>query len=350
MENYNKHNDLISNFFYLVKKNYTLDIHETLKRFSTNAIIEEFGSIQDFQPYNYLDYMDETDLNKSLSVEEFEQHNLPNEIKELKEIVSIVELRIENNNLFKEHESLLLSRYFIRNWKAIIKEEVEKEIKRGNNLEQLKNRIISILKEIEYRTNSSYTLNIESALLYYYSYSTNDIIKLMANSINDDIDWVENLTRKNIRNQKIVLDENASKNDFIKYLKSFLKTDRFLAREKNYQFKNKFENEITNFINTICSYNDSDNIVENFNLSFIPKGRNNINILNFSKVFYYAKFKGIIKSSQGEINKILSHSFNISERYFENITKNTITKELENKRKTEDFIVKVLKPFEKRSN
>jgi len=350
MKNYNRHNDLISNFFYLVKKSYTLDYLETLTRFSTNNIIDEFGSIQDFSPYNYLDYTDENKLNRALTVKEFEEEYFPNELKELKEIFSIIKLRIEKKNLFKKHESLLLSRYFIHNWKISIKEGIKKEIKKGNNLEELKNQLISVLKEVEYRIDLPYTLNIESSLLYYYSYSTNDLIKLMATSIDDDIDWIKNLEEDDIKHQTIILDKNASKDDFIKYLKSFLKTARFDTRKKGYEFKNEFENEITNFINTICGYDNFDTKIENFNLSFIPKGKNNINILNFSKVFYYAKFKGIIKSTQGEINKILSDVFNIRERCFQDITNVKIENELKDKRMTEDFITKVLKPFEKRSN
>lgn len=350
MNNYNRHNDLISNFFYLIKKNYTLDTHKTLKRFATNTIISEFGSMQDFPPYNYLDYMDETELNGELSVEEFEEENLPNEIKELRKLFSILELRIENKNLFNNLESLLLSRYFIHNWRIIIKEGIAKELKKKVNLEQLKNRIISILKEIKYRTDLSYTLDVKNVILYHYSYSTNNLIKLMSTSIDEDIEWVNSLTEKEIQNQKIILHENASKPDFIIVLILFLKTNIFLSKEENYEFKDEFENEITNFINMICSYNDSDNIVEKFNLSFIPKGKNNINILNFSKVFYYAEFKGIIKSKKGEINKILADVFNISERYFQYITKDKIKNELKDKIMTEDFITKVLNPFEKRSN
>lgn len=300
MNNYNRHNDLISNFFYLIKKNYTLDTHKTLKRFATNTIISEFGSMQDFPPYNYLDYMDETELNGELSVEEFEEENLPNEIKELRKLFSILELRIENKNLFNNLESLLLSRYFIHNWRIIIKEGIAKELKKKVNLEQLKNRIISILKEIKYRTDLSYTLDVKNVILYHYSYSTNNLIKLMSTSIDEDIEWVNSLTEKEIQNQKIILYPKSNKRKLINLITEI--------EEPKEGYTKKIELEIRKYIDYIT---DNENFESDFDLSFLNNKTKN---KDFAKIFLLLQVKGFILNNKTELSGILADSLNIKIR------------------------------------
>jgi hypothetical protein len=322
MKNYNIHNDLISNFFYLIKKQFTHVEYNDDGKFS----------IQNIRP-------------------ELTDGKLYGRELELEKIIFILNLRINSSNFLKDDKVLLLSRFFYVNWRFLMKSHIEKEIKKGTELKHLKNKIVSVLKEIEYRTELKYTLEIENIFNGAINfYSTNELIKLFGNSIVEDIEWINKLNLESLKTQKIILHKNASKNNIIKVLSIFLKTNMSISKEKGYDYeknKSQYNNDVANFINTICGYNDKlENSVNSFNLSFIPKGKDNINIINFSKIFYYAKFKGIIKSNQGEINRILSDSFNMAERYFENITKNTIEKEKTN----QDFIDYVLKPFEKRSN
>lgn len=274
--------------------------------------------------------MDESDLKGKLSVEEFEQENLPNEIQELKEIFSILEFRIVNNNLFKNIETLLVSRYFINNWRITIKEQIVKEIKKGNNLEQLKNQIISALKEIEYRTDLPYTLNIESAILYYYSYSTNDIIKLMATSIDDDIDWVKNLTVESLKNQKIILSPKLKKVRLISLITEIQKG------KKNYNEKTDLE--IKKFINFII---DKNSISSDYNLSFLRSKDEN---REFAKIFLLLQSKKLIlNKTKDELNQILADCLNISDTTLENFyTIKKLEKELEDKSTSEAYLINEL--------
>lgn len=294
------------------------------------------------------------DIKSSNFLESFEENN---------SLTRIVNFFVSHKPHFKTLEGsiignkdyLILSRLFIKDWEEYIKKEIAKSIESGHTLSDIKNSIVCSIYEYERLTTLNFTWDLYNDVssrlfrysLPYFDYYRNQVFDIKINPIRDDIVWVNSLTEKNLQNQKIILNKNASKTNFINVLTEFLKTYPF---EKEFEYKSEFKKEITNFINTICSFNNSNNIIEDFNLSFIPKGRNNINIINFSKVFYYAQYKGIISSNQGEINKILSDAFNISERYFQNITKAKIKKELEDKSKTEDFIKKVLNPFKKRSN
>ena len=275
MKNFNRHNDLISNFFYLITN-----------FFSTH------GGIQKLEPYSYLDYMDETNLEGSLSVEEWELNNFPDKIKELKELIA-------------------------------------REIKKGYSLETLKNRIISTLKEIEYRIDLPYTINIKVALLYYFSYSTNDVIELMANSINEDIDWVNNLTEKDLENKKIILNSKLTKGKLVSTIIEILKG--------KYKFNEDINFEIKKFINYIADKKSSD---YEYNLNFLK----NNEIKTLAKIFFLLQFKGlIINENKGELTKILADCLNVSASTLNHSFKvKKLKKELESNSTAEAYLINEL--------
>lgn len=341
--NYSRHNDFISNFFFLV--NGILDLSEEGRHANDYQINADFRTLYD----------------------------------EIEKVYYILKLRFNNNkSYFDDYEKLLLSRYFIGNWKLTIRIEIEKELKKGVEIDKLKEPIIASLLEVKYRSRYNRTWELNSAIediqiirsIFFDSSDKNlksqnkleeekeelnridknaeeiiaanphvDFEKLLDNcheyeddgcypdpndyifysNIDEDIRWVKELNEDeiNLSKSKLKLAPKARKKDLSKVIVKLLKDKYF-----NKGYNDKYASQIDSLINYIFSPEILD---AEFNLSFIKKDK----ITAFSKVFFYCQHYGFITSSKQDIIKLLSEVFDIGKRRLENITKDVVTKELQ---------------------
>jgi len=114
--------------------------------------------------------------------------------------------------------------------------------------------------------------------------------------------------------------ELQSKNDENKILKVI--SDLLRDRRINKYHKPEYINEIDILLKFLFYPN---NLQIDFDLTFIQKNK----VLDFSKVFLFLQYKGIITSNKGDVNRAMAHVFNKDKRTFEDISIKQIERELE---------------------
>jgi len=349
MKDYQKHNDLVSNFFQLYQY---FDIGVT---YTEQKIINvQFSNVIYALKLKYC--IDEPDF---------------------------------LDNIFKNDEFLLMSIFIFSNWREIIKKSIKQNLNYFS-FRILKKKILSSLIEANIRTGS-YSIvsgffnrsdtenivltNIETfnydrfiddvannnfkKINSYFNYSLNKktikilnkqkqnltveeiiykqpLFKYKPNIIKyvdlfDEINWLENLSIEDVKNNKFILKDKFSGKNLIKPIIEIIKP----VYKKEYN--DQYNDEIKKFIYYITSV---ENNIVNFNLSFIKSTKQK---MFFAKIFLFLRFKGIITQKKGIVNKILSDLLNISERTLENITNNNIKKELEQNESGIAYIINQIK-------
>lgn len=320
---YNSHNDLLSNFFYLI-----------------NEVGVYIANDQNMHATEYHDtYEDGTEMIITIKQREeptnIEYFNFQRDIYSLSKIYPILELKYSPSishfkesgiSIFEDHYHLLLSRYIFTNWKSDIKFEIAKKISKGISFLYLQNQVIASLKEIELRSCIDFTWDLYNDFDKRWFDYTDGNIREDENGeiidptsfalISEDIEWIKNLTEDDVKNQKIIIHEKASKQRLINGIYKMIDKDLLSKVKSSENDKIGYKKEIKNFINYIVqkenekpSYSDPQ-----LNLSFITKPK------EFYKIFYYCSLNHnkedkdfrFIKSKKTEIAKIFDDTLNKS--------------------------------------
>jgi len=306
MENYNRHNDLISNFFYLIKiiANYTsTKIYDEIIHFSNEFVEPTEKETEQFTEAN-------EELKKILPILK-DKYGISITDYEPQHSCEFFQNK-PDNLILDNYEHLLISGFFYGNWKPLIKSEM-KELNTSSFI-SIKKRIIASLVEVKYRaTNFSWTIETD----LHSNYVDNCHFHYF-NSIDDDILWVSNLTINDIENQKIKLSSKLNKKKLISLIIEIQKG------KENYN--ETIGLEIEKFINFIT---DENSVRSDYNLSFLKNKDEN---REFAKIFLLLQSKKLIlNKTKGELNQIISDCLNISDTTLENFyTIKKLKKELEN--------------------
>lgn len=317
---YNSHNDLLSNFFYLI-----------------NEIGVYIANDQNMHATEYHDtYEDGTEMIITIKQREeptsIEYFNFQRDIYSLSKIYPILELKYSPSishfkesgiSIFEDHYHLLLSRYIFPNWKSDIKFEIAKKISKGISFLYLQNQVIASLKEIELRSCIDFTWDLyndfdKRCFNYYEGNIYEDengepIFPTSFHQISEDIQWVKNLTEDDVKNQKIIIHEKASKQRLINGINKMINENLLSIVKYSEKDKIGHKKEIKNFINYIIQKENEKPSYSNpqLNLSFITKPK------EFYKIFYYCSLKHkddkdfrFIKSKKTEIAKIFDDTLN----------------------------------------
>ena len=221
-------------------------------------------------------------------------------------------------SFLNNYDHLLISRYCYSNWKVLIKQEVALELSKKRSLESIKNLVISSFIEIDYRTKLYFTWDLyqeELRNLNSSDFELGPFFSRQTISTLEDVEWIKNLTEDDVKNQKIIIHEKASRQKLINGINKMV--DENLLSIVKYSEKDKigYKKEIKTFINYIIqkenekpSYSDPQ-----LNLSFITKPK------EFYKIFYYCSLNHkkdkdfrFIKSKKTEIAKIFDDTLNKS--------------------------------------
>jgi len=304
--------NLIDRFFFIINKlnenfQFHMDLHllqnktydlSKIENHTCNHLFEEFG-LNDYSEYLFSE--------------------LQNIFKILKNRFNISWLEESNNfSLIENYNHLLISRYTYSFWKVIIKQELSVQLRKGNDIKSLKSLIISSLEEIKYRTHLNYTWDIyqeELRSVNKFDIEFEPFFNRQTTSINEDIKWVSNLTQDDVKNQKIIIHEKASKQRLINGINKMIDEDLLSKVKSSKNDKIGYKKEIKKFINYITQKENEkpSNTTPQLNLRFITKPK------ELYKIFYYCSLNhkegkdfSFVITKKTEIAKIFDDTLNRS--------------------------------------
>tara|TARA_R110001606_G_scaffold178630_1_gene325229 strand:- start:3383 stop:4444 length:1062 start_codon:yes stop_codon:yes gene_type:complete len=288
--------NLIDRFFFIINKlNENFEFHLDLYLLQ-NKIYDVTYSVE-LSSNHLFENFGENNYSKSLFFE------LEKIIRILKKRFNIGWLEESNKfSLLDSYNHLLISRYSYPYWKNLIKQEISVQLTQKRTIESIKNLIISSFEEIVYRTKLDYTWDLyqeELRSLNSFDLESAPFLSRQTTSINEDIEWVSNLTLEDVINSKIEYADINFKQDLIRVIIELIKDRRL-----NKKYKPEYKDEIKKFIDFISTTDNNGCRFSEYNLDFITPSSSK----TFATIFYFFQTKGKITTKKTNLLKIISDS------------------------------------------
>ncbi|MFV0566214.1 MAG: hypothetical protein ACK5NB_10320 [Flavobacteriaceae bacterium] len=245
------------------------------------------------------------------------------------ELENIFEILNFNYTKGINSENLLLSPFFLFfSWRRKIKDYISSEVNSNVYFESAINKVVSSLKELEYRLGHNFTWDLISSIENSWYQSRNKsiyeeldergeyIYPLQIRFVKDEVEWLQTLKPKDLKLQYIEISSKYSLKQIKTLFVKLLKEKRYF--NKIYNSKINIENE--KFLDVM--FLNADN---SLNLSFVPKDQ----ILNIVKVFFYLRYKGVVASNKEVIKSKISEVFDCGKRTFETLNDKIIKSDLD---------------------
>lgn len=329
MNTFLKHNDLVSNFLFLAS---------CIGKYEKGLIEQPEYS---YYKTNHKIHNDEIVVNRQVL-------KMKSAYSDIESIFNILKNKFSfKSSVFEDENKMLLSRFFENNWRTKIKQDLYQQLRLGQKLNFLKQQISYSLEELNYRLDLDFTWDLHNSIEMGWhetrnteineSSSIESIIPIQINEISGDLNWVKDLTEKEIRQQSLMLNENASLTLLVKTIIKLIEDRRYF----NSRYLESYNNEVKKLCDFLFGYSTD----TNFDLSFINKNKE----LDFVKLFLCLQNQGYISSTKGEVEVIFSEIFNRGKRTFQDLNKDVLAKEIENNMGFIYTLNKdVLNPFKKK--